>query len=220
VSAEEGVRVEELKRELRRRLPEYMTPAELVVMEEMPLTVNGKIDRKRLLEEWREESRGEEGAEGARTPVEEMVAGIFQEVLKVEGVGRVEDFFELGGHSLLATQVAARVRSVFGVEIGVRALFEEPTIEGFARKIEESRRAGEAKVADVPELVRIPRTEGEEVRFPLSFAQQRLWFIEQLEPGQAIYNIPGAVRLEGPLALEVLNRVINELIRRHEALRT
>src|SRR5262249_20645481 len=82
------------------------------------------------------------------------------------------------------------------------------------------RRAGEAKVADVPELVRIPRTEGEEARFPLSFAQQRLWFIEQLEPGQAIYNIPGAARLEGPLALEVLNRVVNELIRRHEALRT
>src|SRR5215475_7885922 len=147
-----------------------------------------------------------------------MMVGIFEETLRINGVGRGDNFFDLGGHSLLATQVISRIRAVFGVEIGVRALFEEPTVEGLASRIEEARRAGEAETA--PALVRLPRAEGEELRLPLSFAQQRLWFIEQLEPGQAVYNCPVAVRLEGKLKIEALEEVINELVRRHEVLRT
>src|SRR5262249_23947398 len=123
-------------------------------------------------------------------------------------------FFEIGGHSLLATQVMSRVRKTYGVEIGVGIVFEEPTVEGLARRIEEAMGAGERD--ETPPLVRASR----EGRLPLSFAQQRLWFIDQLEPGNTVYNCLGAVRLEGYLNLEALERVINEIIRRHEVLRT
>src|SRR5262249_32711160 len=115
---------------------------------------------------------------------------------------------------LLATQVVSRIREVFGVEIGVRGLFEEPTIEAFGRRIQEAMRAGENDEA--PPLVKVSR----EGRLPLSFAQQRLWFLDQLVPNNPFYNCPRAVRLEGRLDLEVLERVINEIVRRHEALRT
>jgi acyl carrier protein len=150
----------------------------------------------------------------ARTPVEEMVVGIFEELLKLDRVGIHDNFFDLGGHSLLATQVISRVRNTFEVEIGVRSIFEEPTADGLASRIEEAMRAGEREGA--PPLVRGSR----EGKLPLSFAQQRLWFIDQLDPGNPVYNIQGAVRLEGGLNLEALDQVINEIIRRHEVLRT
>jgi len=135
VAGEEGMEGREVREELKRRLPEYMVPGAVVVVKEMPLTENGKIDRRRLPEargaggEWGEEGERRE-KKMARTPVEEIVAGIWGEVLEVEGVGVEEDFFELGGHSLLATQVIARVRSVLQVEMPLRALFEEPTVAG------------------------------------------------------------------------------------------
>src|SRR5215813_7288016 len=132
---------EEVKRYLRERLPEYMAPEVMEELEEMPLTANGKIDRKRLGSGKRERREGEE--EGEKTAVEEIVAGIMGEVLKLERVGRRENFFEIGGHSLLATQVVSRVRSFFGLEIGVGSVFEEPKVAGLARKIEEVLRAGE-----------------------------------------------------------------------------
>src|SRR5262249_40957617 len=122
-------------------------------------------------------------------------------------------FFESGGHSLLATQVISRMRNTFGVEIGVGSIFETATVEGLARRIEEVMRAG-AK-AEAPPLVRVAR----EGKLPLSFAQQRLWFLDQLLPDNPFYNIPRAVRLEGRLDLEALERVINEIVRRHEVLR-
>src|SRR5262249_44082053 len=140
--------------------------------------------------------------------------GIFEKVLKLDRVGRSENFFEIGGHSLLATQVISRVRDVFGVEIGVRSIFQEPAVEGLARRIEEAVRTGE--IDEAPPLVRASRKE----RLPLSFAQQRLWFLDQLVPNSSLYSIPRAVRLDGMLDLEVLERVINEIIRRHEILRT
>src|SRR5262249_35747114 len=194
--------------------PEYMAPSAFVVMDELPLTPNGKVDRSALPAP--DVMRAEEGDSylSPRTLVEEIVVGIFEEALKLDRVGRRADFFELGGHSLLATQVISRVRNSFGIEIGVRSVFDKRTAEGLARKIEEAMKAGEKDEA--PPLVRVSR----EGILPLSFAQQRLWFIDQLDPGKAVYNIPGAVRLEGGLNLNALERAINEIVRRHEVLRT
>ncbi|MBO0784411.1 MAG: hypothetical protein J2P37_36875, partial [Ktedonobacteraceae bacterium] len=138
--------------------------------------------------------------------------------LKLRRVGVRENFFEIGGHSLTATQVVSRVKNVFGVEIGVRSIFEKPTVEGLARRIEDTIRAGERN--ETPPLVKVSREGLGGARLPLSFAQQRLWFIDQLMPNNHFYNIPGAVRLDGRLNLEVLERVINEIVRRHEVLRT
>ena len=214
----EGIIATELIRHVRERLPEYMAPGAIVILEEMPVTASGKIDRKKL-PSLKDVGRGAEQVySGARTPVEEILLGIFEDVLKLDRVGRSDNFFDIGGHSLLATQVVSRIRNVFGVEIGVGNVFEAPKAEDLARKIEEAINAGE-KVA-TPPLVRVPREGRESVRLPLSFAQQRLWFLDQLVPDNPIYNSAGAVRLEEKLDLEVLERSVNEIVRRHEILRT
>jgi amino acid adenylation domain-containing protein/non-ribosomal peptide synthase protein (TIGR01720 family) len=209
----------ELRAFLQERLPDYMVPQRWVVLDHLPLTVNGKIDRERLPGP---SAAGvlDHDAERAWTPVEELVAGIWSEVLKRDGVGRNENFFELGGHSLLATQVISRVREVFSVEVEVRRLFEAPTVRSFSRSIEASVRA-EEKVT-VPALC--PWTVEEQEQWggalPLSFAQQRLWFLDQLEPGNTSYNVPLAVKLKGQLQVATLARTFNEIVRRHEVLRT
>src|SRR5262249_40855139 len=146
-----------------------------------------------------------------------ILAGIFGEVLRHEGVGVQDNFFEIGGHSLLATQVVSRVKNTFEVEIGVGSVFEGPTVEELARRIEEKIRRGEKDEA--PPLVRASREGQRGGRLPLSFAQQRLWFLNQLAPNNPFYNSPRAVRLEGRLDLEALERVVNEIVRRHEVLR-
>jgi amino acid adenylation domain-containing protein len=211
--------VAELKTQVRERLPRYMVPESIQVLEEMPLTVNGKIDRKRLpILEGGADRAVEQEYLASRTPVEEILVGIYEEVLRLDRVGIRDNFFEVGGHSLLAASVLSRVRSTFGVEIGVRNIFEEPTVEGLAGRIEEAMKAGEKDKA--PPLVRVERESQGSVRLPLSFAQQRLWFIDQLDPGNTTYNIPGGVRLEGRLNLQVLESAINEIVRRHEVLRT
>src|SRR5262249_57602191 len=126
----------ELKRHLRERLPEYMVPEAIVMLDEAPLTANGKIDRGRLPAAESMGGRAEDAETGARTAVEEILIGICEDVLKIDGVGSRDNFFEIGGHSLLATQVVSRVRNALGVEIGVGSLFEKPTVEGLAGKIE------------------------------------------------------------------------------------
>jgi amino acid adenylation domain-containing protein/FkbM family methyltransferase len=196
------------------RLPEYMMPSAFVALAGLPLTPNGKLDRKALPRPEVEVVEGRGAWARPRTPVEEMVAGIFGEVLKEDGIGVGGDFFEIGGHSLLATQVISRVKERFGVEIEVRSIFEEPTVEGFARTVEEVLKGGKRREA--PPLVRVSR----EGRLPLSFAQQRLWFLDQLAPNNPFYNILGAVRLKGRVDIDALERVINEIVRRHEVLRT
>ncbi|HKX28230.1 MAG TPA: amino acid adenylation domain-containing protein, partial [Blastocatellia bacterium] len=203
-----------LKSHLREQLPEYMVPPAVVLLGALPLTRNGKVDKSALPEPERVAAPAESRDDHYRDAYEAMISGIWAEVLKVTHVDRDDNFFEIGGHSLLATQVISRIREVFGVKIGVRTIFEEPQLEGLARRIEKALRAGEKEEASP--LIRASR----EGALPLSFAQQRLWFIEQLEPGQATYNIPAAVRLEGRLEIEILERVINEILRRHEVLRT
>jgi amino acid adenylation domain-containing protein len=201
--------VEELKNHLREKLPPYMVPAVIVELEGLPLTANGKVDRKALPEPVVEKMEaGEEG----RTPVEEIVAGIWSEVLKLERVGVKANFFELGGHSLAATRVVSRVRELLGAEVALRAIFETPTVEGLAQTVE---RARGLEVERSP----IERVLGETAT-PLSYAQQRLWFIDRLEPGSPVYNMSSAVELRGWVNAQALRQTISEIVRRHEALRT
>ncbi len=212
VPAVDGVSAAELREHLAGRLPEYMVPGALVVLESFPLSPNGKVDRKAL--------PAPEGAEGAeyvapRTPTEEILAAIWAEVLRAERVGVHDDFFALGGHSLLATQVIARAAAALGVEIPLRALFEAPTVAGLAERADAALREGAGMQA--PPIVPTPR-DGSPL--PLSFAQQRLWFIDQLEPGGATYNMPFPLRLRGALDVGALEAALSELVRRHESLRT
>jgi acyl carrier protein len=160
---------------------------------------------------------GESDIQEPRDPAEELMAAIWSEVLGVRRVGIHDDFFELGGHSLLATQVTSRVRAAFGVEVPLRRLFEGPTVAELARAVETLLAAG-APAPDGP-IPRAPRTP-EDTQLPLSFAQERLWFLDRLEPGRTLYNLPLVLRLEGELDAAALAAAFGEIARRHEALRT
>ncbi|HEX8907468.1 MAG TPA: condensation domain-containing protein, partial [Longimicrobiaceae bacterium] len=205
-----GADAEALRAQLKRTLPEYMIPAAFVRMDALPLTPNGKLDRRAL--------PAPELASAARyvaprTAVEKVLAAIWAAVLGVERVGVRDRFFDLGGHSLLATRMLSRVREVFGVEPTVRAVFEGPTVAELARTIEGMRNVKRARAM---EIVRVPRTGA----LPLSFAQERLWFLDRLEPGSAFYNYAPRLRLRGALDAAALGRALGEIARRHEALRT
>jgi amino acid adenylation domain-containing protein/non-ribosomal peptide synthase protein (TIGR01720 family) len=205
-----GAEGDVLRAHLHKTLPEYMVPAAFVGMERLPLTPNGKLDVRALPAP---EMADEDRYVAPRTPVEEVLGGIWADVLRLERVGIRDSFFEVGGHSLLATRIASRIREVFAVELPLRALFEGPTVAELAERVEALRRAGLPPAA---RLAPVERTGP----LPLSFAQQRLWFIEQLHPGQATYNIPAALRLRGPLDVAALERALTEMVRRHEVLRT
>ncbi|HEU4795979.1 MAG TPA: amino acid adenylation domain-containing protein, partial [Pyrinomonadaceae bacterium] len=210
----EAIPGSQIREWLRQRMPDYMVPNIFISLEELPLTPNGKIDRKALPDP--SVARQEESREyvAPRNAVEEVLAGIWSEVLKVDQVSVHENFFELGGHSLLATQVISRVRETFKIELPLMKLFDQPTVAGFATNVEVE--LSKAAGLTAPPIERVSREEP----LPLSFAQQRLWFIDQLQPGSAAYNTPTAVRLTGKLNLEVTRRTFTEVVRRHEALRT
>ncbi len=205
---------------LRERLPEPLLPAAIVVLDALPLTANGKLDRRALPEPAAMAAAGGSAPiapVAPRSPVEEMLAGIWAGVLGIEQVGVEDDFFALGGHSLLATQLVSRVRAAFGVDLPLRLLFEHRTVAGLAREIEAARRVDALPaIVPVPRALRLPG--GGDL--PLSFAQQRLWFLDRLEPGRAVYNVPLAARLSGSLSFPALAAACNEIARRHEALRT
>ncbi|HEX6037720.1 amino acid adenylation domain-containing protein, partial [Longimicrobium sp.] len=203
----------ELRGALAGTLPEYLVPSAFVLLEALPLTPNGKVDRRALpAPDFASGAAAE--YEAPRTPVEETLAGIMADVLGVERVGRDDGFFELGGHSLMATRMMSRVRAALGAEVELRALFDAPTPAALAQRVEAVLRAGAGVQA--PPLEPAPRGGA----LPLSFAQQRLWFIEQLRPGQATYNIPVALRLRGELDASALERALTALVERHEVLRT
>ncbi len=202
---------EELRRHLARRLPEAMVPSAVVWLPALPRTPNGKLDRRALPAV--EADAGRPDVTPPASPLEELLAGIWRSVLAIDSLGVHDSFFQLGGHSLLAARVVARVRAALGVELPVRALFEAPTITRLAERIDALR--GAAAVA-LPPVARAPR-DGE---LPLSFAQERLWFLWRFEPESAFYNMPVALRCKGDLALSALVQALHEVQRRHEVLRT
>jgi amino acid adenylation domain-containing protein len=199
---------------LRAKLPEYMVPAIFSILDALPRTPQGKLDRRALPTPEVTGPSSDEGRTDAGTPVEDLLAAIWAEVLRRDHVGRRENFFELGGHSLLATRVMSRVRSVLGSELPVRALFEAPTVAGLAARIQTALRAAAA----VPDLPITPATRPG--RLPLSHMQQRLWFIHQMNPSSPAHNAPLLVRLTGVLDAEALRRALKGIVQRHEALRT
>lgn len=199
----------ELKKYLKERLPEPMVPARYVFLKEMPLTSGGKIDRNVLPQP---EQKREEHVEPA-TPEEQSIACIFLELLKADRVGAEDSFFALGGHSLLATQLISRLRHVFGVELPLRSVFEFSTPRELAARILEAQRFASAQV---PPIVPAER----KGRLPLSYAQQRLWFLDQLERGNAAYNMILGLRLQGKTKVAALKWSLNEIVKRHEILRS
>jgi pristinamycin I synthase 3 and 4 len=202
-----------LKERLKERLPEYMVPTAYVMMEALPLTGSGKVDRKALPAAGviREER---EGYQAARTATEKELARIYEEVLGLGKVGVGENFFDLGGHSLLAMQVIARVRETLEVSIPLRTMFESPTVAGMATRVEIELQKLRPVLS--PPIERVGRDE----RLPLAFAQQRLWFVDQLEPDTPAYNISTAVALTGKLNPSLVEQSIDTIIQRHETLRT
>src|SRR5581483_5507077 len=195
------------------RLPAHMVPAQVMVLESLPRTSHGKLDRKALpVPEWSAGVSGGYVAPG--TPVEELMCGIWGQVLRLEQVGVRDNFFDLGGHSLLGMRVVAQVREVFEVELPLRAVFEAPTVEALSQRIEQLQRAGAGVL--LPAL----RAQSRPSRLPLSFAQERLWLVDQLEPVGSAYNLAQALRLEGPLDLAALELSFRALVRRDESLRT
>ncbi len=202
----------ELRSFLAARLPEHMVPAAFVILDDLPRLPNGKVDRASLPAP---DARADlaRTCVAPRTPVEELLAGIWSETLAVERIGVHDNFFELGGHSLVATRVISRVREACHIELPVRKLFEAPTVAGLAAEVDRAMREGGTHR---PPLRPEPRAG----HLPLSFGQQRLWFLQQLEPESPAYNVPGVLRLLGPLDREALARSASEIVRRHEALRT
>ncbi|NMG07615.1 non-ribosomal peptide synthetase [Brasilonema sp. UFV-L1] len=213
VSDNQDISIHQLREFLQQELPAYMVPAAFVILDTLPLTPNGKIDRLALPAPEEKTRTGEYVA--PHTPSQEIIAHIFGELLGVETVSIHDNFFELGGHSLLATQLISRLRHSFEVEIPLKAIFAAPSVAQLDQTIAQLRTQGQS--LNLPPIERIaPNTE----KIPLSFAQERLWFLNQLEGASATYNTPAALRLSGALNLNALHQALAEIIRRHEALRT
>jgi acyl carrier protein len=194
----------QLRQDMAQRLPDFMVPAAFVLLDALPVTPNGKLDRAALPEpDWN--AGHAESFAAPRTPTEEALTSIWSELLGIAPIGIHDDFFALGGHSLLAARLIARVREAFGIALPVRALFEAPTIAAVAERIAQARQ--EREEGDGAGSDDVPITTGTgEANPPLSFAQERFWFLDQLTPGTAAYNVPLALRIEGQLDVRALER--------------
>ncbi|SFX81224.1 amino acid adenylation domain-containing protein [Thermoactinomyces sp. DSM 45891] len=197
---------------LKTELPNHMIPTHLVELESFPLTPNGKTDRKALPVP--EQSLTENGHVLPRTPSEALIASVWSQVLGIENVGVQDSFFERGGHSLLATQVASRLQEALQIKVPLRVLFKYETVEALAKKVDQLRKGDTTR--EILPLGPMERSES----IPLSYAQRRLWFMDQLAPNSSMYNIHAACRLVGKWSLRALETSWNQLIERHESLRT
>lgn len=204
----------DIRAHLTLRLPDYMIPSAFLPLESLPLTGNGKLDRRRLPAPDASGLQSGEEYVPPHTPTEEELAEIFAAFLGVGRVGARDNFFNLGGHSLLATQVVSRIRESFGVELPLPAIFEDPTVESLAARVDAAARTGSGAL--YTPILPVTR----QGRLPLSFAQQRLWFLHQLQPETAQYNVQRAMRLKGDLNVHALGQAISTLVKRHEVLRT
>src|SRR6185369_5082878 len=186
-------RVTDLNRLLKEKLPIYMVPSSIVSLAEFPLTSSGKLNRKLLPPPDEHAFESERVSGPPSTPTQEIIAGIFAQVLKLESVGVKDNFFDLGGHSLLATRVVSRLRESLSIEIPLKVLFENPTVVELADYISSGGQSDLA--ANPPPIVRVSRDH----LLPLSFAQERLWFLSQLDGANVAYNVPSILKLTGPL---------------------
>ena len=206
--------VSQLRNNLKERLPEYMVPSAFVLLEALPLTPSGKVDRRSLpAPDWLQRNQ-EHSYVAPRTPIEEMISGIWAQVLGVKQVGVDDNFFEVGGHSLSATQLISRLRNVFQIELPLRHIFEYPTVASLGKAIAKLQQSRDNLQA--PPILPVSR----DTSLPLSFAQERLWFLDQLQPNNPDYNMLAAMRLVGSLNIAALDQSFNEIVRRHEVLRT
>jgi amino acid adenylation domain-containing protein len=202
----------ELREWIKQRLPEYMVPSAFVIMERLPLSPNGKVDRKALPAPDYESANL--SSLQSENPIAELITNIWAEVLKAGEIKSSANFFDLGGHSLLATKVVARIRKALNVELPLSSIFEYPTVAGLSTHIESLMR--QAHPLSEPLLVA-----GDSSKLaPLSFAQQRLWFLDQLEPNSPFYNVPMAIRLTGSFDTAAMEAALNEIVARHDTLRT
>jgi hypothetical protein len=210
---EQPLSVEMLRDWLREQLPDYMIPAPIIILPQLPLTSNGKIDRNNLPDP-EQASVSVKNSVAPRTSTETVIERIWAEVLRLDRVGVEDNFFAIGGHSLLATQVMSRIRRAFNVTAPLRRLFECPTISALAEIVDQMQRESQGVAA--PPITPAPRDQP----LPLSFAQQRLWMVAQLEPNSCRYSVPRAIRLTGILNPQALAKAVNSVVERHEVLRT
>jgi amino acid adenylation domain-containing protein len=206
--------IHELRSFVQSKLPDYMVPAVFVVLDALPLTPSGKLDRQTLPAPEQARPALCEAFVAPRTPSEELLGGIWASVLGVESVSINDNFFALGGHSLLAMQVISRLRKVFQVDLPLQTLFDAPTVAGLARRVEGVRQV--ARSTPAPPLKAVPR----EGAMPLTMTQEHLWALDRLLPGAPFSNMPYAVHLTGPLNVTTLEQSFNEIVKRHETLRT
>ncbi|MEM9537940.1 MAG: amino acid adenylation domain-containing protein [Cyanobacteria bacterium P01_E01_bin.42] len=210
-------KLEELRHFLQQQLPHYLQPSAIAVLERFPLTTNGKINFRALPDPDLEQKREKEFI-APRTPTEIAIANIFALVLKQERVGIEDNFFHLGGHSLLASQAISRLCQHFDLEIPLKLLFEQPILEDLARSVDAMRSDRQTALPLIPPI--LPRSISQETKIPLSFAQEDIWLDLQNNPDPSIYNSGVNLRFAETLSPEILTRSINEIIKRHEILRT
>jgi amino acid adenylation domain-containing protein len=213
-SESQTLEVNILRDALNRTLPAYMVPSVFVTLDQLPLSPNGKINRQALPKPQGTLLEHQQTFQPLSSPTEELLAAIWADLLNVQRISAVANFFELGGHSLLATRLVARIREQFGVDVSLRAIFELSTLQAISRTIDVGRQNKTG--TQLQTLVPLPRMEA----LPVSFAQQRLWFIHQLDQNSPAYNAFVAIRLTGTLNAAVLERSVNALVQRHEILRT
>src|SRR6202012_2214525 len=210
--AKESYDQEALYAYLRKQLPDYMVPSQLIQMESFPMTANGKIDRKALPDP--EGAQTTNAYQAPQTETEEKLTRIWEEILEIDRVGTTDDFFAIGGHSLLAVRLVSAIRKQFNTELPIAEVFDHPTVGQLAIRIEEKQNSKTEN--EIPQITAVrPRPQ----YIPLSFSQERLWFIDRLE-GSVQYNQPSVLRLKGDLNIELLEKTLRAIIDRHEVLRT